>query len=439
MLEGLFSGILITHDVVARRYLGASEWQLALLTMTPNACQLLALVLADRFERVPRPRLFLWAGILGRLILLLAAWVAGPWSFIGILVLQALVQTVVIPALNALYQANYRPEIRGRLFGRAQVFAGVATASAALLAGLTMDRHPDAFRWLYPAAGIAGFASCMVYGAIKIRRTDSAPRPAPERPVPGREDEPEDHLLARLSRPFSRTFLATLRGDPAFRRFEGAMFVYGLGFMCMQPVFAILFVNELDIPDSQAYLAKGVVFAAVPVVALGMAGRMHDRVGLERVATRSYVVLAVFAVAMALVQDATQLVAAFALFGLGMAGVNIAWTMGPIRYAPPGQAARYMGVHVALVGFRALVGHPVGAWVAKATGSSRPTFVLAAFLFGAAALLMMRAERLYKGSRAGAPVAGPGAAAPVAGPGAAAPGVAGLPPVEDRGRVEGDC
>ena len=83
-----------------------------------------------------------------------------------------------------------------------------------------------------------------------------------------------------------------------------------------------------------------------------------------------------------------------ALFGVGWAGVNIAWSLGPINYAPAGVGARYMGVHVALVGIRALIGHPLGAWVASRTGSSRPTFAMAACFFAAATVLMMRAEKL---------------------------------------------
>jgi hypothetical protein len=264
----------------------------------------------------------------------------------------------------------------------------VATAAAALGAGVWLDHDPMAYRWLYPIAGMAGFGSAMVFGRIRLRRSavlPAAPSPAataPSAPVPSRPPSPLWRLLFE---------------DAPFRRFETAMFVYGLGFMCMMPVFARLFVDELHMDYSDASLAKGVVFSAVPVAALSFAGRMHDRLGLERVAIRSYVVLAVFAAGMAVVRTPAQVVAGFALFGLGMAGVNIAWSMGPIKYAPPGEAARYMGVHVALVGIRALIGHPLGASVAAASGSSRPTFAMAAGFFSLATVLMMRAERLAGG------------------------------------------
>jgi MFS family permease len=392
LLEGILAGVIVTNDVVARKTLNASGFQIMLLTMAPSVAQLLALVLARRFEAVEQRRVFFWAGFLGRLSLLAMAFVTRTWPFLGLLLLGAIVQTIVIPAQNTVFQANYKPEIRGRLFGRAQVYGGVAMAAAALGAGLLLDHDPEAYRWLYPVAGVAGFAATQVFGSIRLRRS-----PPPPEPGSARNRAPLWRLLFE---------------DAPFRRFETAMFCYGLGFMCMMPVFALLFVDELHMDYSDASLARGVVFSAVPVVALTFAGRMHDRIGLERLAIRSYVVLALFAASMTVVRSSAQVVAAFGFFGLGMAGVNIAWSMGPIKYAPAGQAARYMGVHVALVGVRALIGYPLGAMVAGHFKSTRPTFAMAAVFFSVATLLMMRAERLNP--RKGDPLPLPAALKPSA-------------------------
>ena len=243
-----------------------------------------------------------------------------------------------------------------------------------------------------------------MYGSIRLRRSG---RPALHAPIEAATHprwSPQELVLG----PFRRAGAAirtTLIEDAGFRRFEVAIFVYGLGFMVMQPVFARLFVDELKMSYMDAALAKGVVFYVVNIVALAAAGRMYDRIGLERLGARATTLLAVFAMALALVQTSTQAVAAFALFGTAMAALNIAWSMGPIHYAPPGQAARYMSIHVALVGLRAIIGHPLGGEVADRAGSSRPAFVLAACLFALATLLMMRAERLVP--RRNAAPAGP--------------------------------
>ena len=402
LLEGILAGVLVTYDVVARKTLGASQFQLVLMTMAPGSSWLLSLLFTHQFVDVDRRRLFLWAGILGRLPLLLVALMSGPWPFLAVLVLHGLVQTALIPAQNSLYQQNYDPIARGRLFGRASVWGGVATAVVALGAGWIMDRRPtaaswltgpEAFRWLYGIAGVAGLGACLVYGSIRLRGSGRIAVRAPLEATHPRRRVPQDLVLDSFGGAW-RAIRETLVKDAGFRRFEVALFVYGLAFMVMQPIFARLFVDELGMDYMDASMAKGVVFYAVNIAAVGAAGKMFDRIGLERLGARSTVLLAVFAAALAWVRTPDEAIAAFAVFGLGMAGINIVWSMGPIVYAPPGMAARYMAVHVALVGLRALIGHPLGGAVAEAFGSSRPAFVLASALFAVATVLMMRAEGL---------------------------------------------
>src|SRR5688572_4013298 len=325
VLEGILAGVLVTYDVVARKTLGASQFQLVILTMAPGSSWLLSLFFANQFQGYDRRSLFLWAGLIGRLPLFAVAWMHGVWPFLAVLVLHGFVQTALIPAQNALYQQNYDAQSRGRLFGRASVWGCAATAVTALGSGLLMDMKPvssdwpdwlgwlvgpDAFRWLYPAAGIAGLGACLVYGSIRLRKSGRSAPHAPIEAAAMRYWPPHEVVLP----PFRRAFEAirtTLIQDAGFRRFEVALFVYGLGFMVMQPVFAVLFVDELHMKYSDASLAKGVVFYVVNVAALAAAGRMYDRLGLERLGARATVLLAVFATAMAFVQTPAQAVAAF--------------------------------------------------------------------------------------------------------------------------------
>ena len=83
--------------------------------------------------------------------------------------------------------------------------------------------------------------------------------------------------------------------DAGFRRFEIGILIYGLGFMCIQPVFARLFDQELHMNYSDASLAKGVVTNLAMIASIGWAGRMLHKIGLERLAMLSYVTLLGFA------------------------------------------------------------------------------------------------------------------------------------------------
>lgn len=402
LLEGVLAGVLVTSDVVARKSLGASQWQIVLLTMAPPTLCLLAVLFSHRIETVERRRFFLFAGVAGRLSLFLVAGVLGPWSFLGVLGIHGLVQALLVPAQNTIYQSNYDRESRGRLFGRASVLGGLTTAVAALGSGVMLDSDSTAYLWIYPLAGLFGFSACLIFGSIRVRRAQR-PGGAEQKAVSGAVPDPSP-AMASAPAAASRdpdggratavgVLRETLIRDVGFRRFETAMFIYGLGFMCMQPVFARLFVDELGMDYSDASLAKGVVFYGVHVAALGYAGRLYDKIGLERLQIWACVALLAFSGTLALVSTPAQAITAFSLYGLGMAGVNIVWTMGPVQFAPPGAANRYMGVHVALVGVRAVIGHVLGGAVAEHFGSARAAFVLAAAFFTIAMPLMARSRR----------------------------------------------
>jgi MFS family permease len=386
ILEGLFAGLIANNDFVMQKSLGATQWQLVLLTMAPNVLYLISPVTAHHAYRIDRFRLFLAAGILGRLVLLALAVLHGPWPYLGLFAMQSLMQSFLIPAQNTLYQQNYTPSVRGRLYGRASMYGTLAQGVAAIVSGFVFDQDKDAYRWLYPIAGAVGLASCIAYGRIRLRRAETASGPAAPPPPPVESGPLGPSLLGILRE--------TLVRDAGFRRFEIGILIYGLGFMCMQPVFARLFDEELHMSYSDASLAKVVITSLAQIASIGWAGRMLHKIGLERLAMLSYVTLLGFAGLMAFAATPTQAVTLFVLYGLGMAGVTIVWMMGPILFAPPGASARYMGVHLALVGVRALIGNSLGGAVAYLAGNSRPTFALAAVFFGSAALLMSRACRL---------------------------------------------
>lgn len=381
VFEGGCNGVFAINDVVARKTFGAGPLLMVLLTMAPSVAQLLALVLAPKMARSDQRRLFLVAGVLGRLSLVAVAAVQDAWGFLAFVVLNSIVQSAVIPAQNAVFQANYAKEFRGRLFGWATALMSALTVVTAYGAGFILDRDPAAYRFIYPAAGVAGFVALMIFGQIRLRRFGNGSVP----PDPAQE-------LAQEARALGAWALARrLRAqDRAFLWFEGAFMLYGLGFMSIQPCLAPFLVDVMRMDYLQASAAKGSIFYLFFVALMPLAGMFHDRVGIERLGAASCVGLAIFTTSLTLVGSKQAVYGAFALYGAAMAGIHVAWTMGPIKYAGARDASAYMGLHVALVGVRGLVGHPLGGIVSVLAGTPRATFAMAAVLFLGAAVWMAR-------------------------------------------------
>ena len=396
--EGVLNGVFAINDVVARKSLGAGPLLLVLLTMAPSASQLFAVALAPRIVRSDLRRFFLIAGLLGRLVLLGVAWVTGPWAFLGVLVVNALVQTAVIPVQNAVYQSNYDPALRGRLFGWATALTGSLTVVAAMTAGRLLDRDPGAYRAIYPVAGLAGCVGLWVFGRIRRRR------------LPGSAIDPALVSAVDVARPLGRGAFTLARDvlgrDRAFLSFEAALMIYGLGFMSLQPCLAPFLVDVMGMDYGQAALAKGAIFYVAMVLATPLAGLLHDRLGLERLATLACAGLACFAATLSMAGSIAVVYVAFAIFGAAMASIHVIWTMGPIKYAGSRDAASYMAVHVTLVGVRGLLGHPLGGTVAVLAGTPRATFLLAALLFATAAFGMGRLDRATRAAAPGPNEAG---------------------------------
>jgi hypothetical protein len=75
-----------------------------------------------------------------------------------------------------------------------------------------------------------------------------------------------------------------------------------------------------------------------------------------------------------------------------MALVNLGWTLGPISFAPPGQARSYTTVHVLFVGIRSAAAPFLGVWLSREIGI-RPVFLVSAALVSLGCLTMLRLSR----------------------------------------------
>ncbi len=181
------------------------------------------------------------------------------------------------------------------------------------------------------------------------------------------------------------TLKETLVKDRGFARYELGFMLYGLGFMAVitaKPIFA---TDALQLSNT-VMLGARALFCAVIILTTAFMGRFMDRVGPARLACFSYAVLASYMLLLTLCQGPITYILSEIVFAAAMSGVLIAWNMGPVTFAPDGDAMRYMGIHVAFVGVRACVGHPIGGILVE--WGPRYVFLLGAVLLVAATLVM---------------------------------------------------
>lgn len=405
LLNNVFTAVVGLAITIARKTLDASDDWITILTTAGPAANLTAIFWANAMEgRAKRP-FILGAAVLGRLSLAFMAFAVEPPLFVLLCCLYFLSEPAFIPAQNALLQANYLPSIRGRVFGGITGVARIAYLVTALAAGWVLDHDGDAYRWMLPVAGVIGTAAYFQYARIRVRRWD-APETVKERGV-------VDAL---------RGFLRILREDREFDRFERNFMLYGIAFMMVMPIHIYLLIDVLEMSYTQVTWCSMILLQVIIVIGSRTAGRLLDRLGPCRLAAIAFAALVGYLGLLACAAVARSVPLAFAgfgMFGIGMAGVNSAWSLGAMRFAGDRDASGYMGAHVACVGVRGLFGPAIGnaiflavegPWLGLPGYGMMTVYVVAAILMAAAAIEMFRQGRRTEGT----PAAGSAAQEPAA-------------------------
>ncbi|MCE9583284.1 MAG: MFS transporter [Planctomycetes bacterium] len=389
MLNNVFGAIIGLAGIVARKGLGAGEIGITILTTAGSAANLTAIFWSHTMEgRAKRP-FIVASALLGRLTLVLMAFATTSPFFIALCVLYYFSEPIFIPAQNAMLQANYSGRIRGHVFGTITGLTKVTYLVAAIGGGLMLRWQPQSYLWMFPSAGVLGTIAYLLYAKIRIRRWDS---PATTTRRAG--------LFGAV-----REFFRILRNDRDFDRFERNFMFYGMAFMIVQPVHVYLLVDELRM-DYLTYTACQLVMVQIVIAFVSRrAGRLLDRVGPTRLASLSFAVLVTYVATLAAAATFHSIPLAFAgffLFGVGMSGVNAAWSLGAMQFAGDRDASAYMGAHVACVGVRGLFGPAIGSVIVLGMGHPRvdlekwgipAVYVLSALLFALGSVSMARLHR----------------------------------------------
>lgn len=390
-------GILSLAGFCLQRSMSAPDWTPQALVVLGQALWILAPAWPRILARVQRNRTFAWIGIFARGPLLLMAFATitplaggqpdqgvGPWwlLFAGLLIAVNL-DAVYTPHRNAMIRANYALTARGRIFGMIQLVSMVASVAGAMAAGRVLDLDPRWARVVFPVGATIAIVGYALMARIRWRYDGPVEVPAQRGLV----------LVWQSMREAVAASVKTLKQDPDFRRFELGFMLYGIGLLAATPLFVTHFAKVFT--TEQWATADRLVLPLTQLVLIGLVGRLSDRIGIVKVAGLSFGLLVPFFLLMAAVATPWQLCAANVLFGACMAGVNVSWSLGPLYFAPRGQAHHYSAVHMACVGVRSVLGPVLGYAMFLAVSFEAALAMAAAFEVAAAAVTFRLARRVH--------------------------------------------
>ncbi len=389
-LNGVLTGALGLAGVVLTERLGATDLQMGIYTALSVVVMLLGIVGSELVEGRDKRPYILTLGLLSRGALFLFLLCYNAWLFIVVGGLFFVLNALLMPAIFSMWQSNISAEARGKLWGLAVIVTTLVMMAAAYGVGKVLDWNPDSFRWLFPVAGVVAMLGIVTLAISPLRGAYKLSR-APQRMT----------LRSTLIAPV-QSFVRLLAEDRKYLNFELVFFLYGLAVMLLFPIIPIYIVEVAEMTYGQASIAT-LVIGQLGVLALPpLWGMLMDRTGPMFLCMVVFAVLALFPLILlvglgtgpgtALTLGVVYL--AHLVFGIGMSGVHVAWSMGPVMFAGSRDASGYSGAHVTITGIRGLIGPMLGA-LGKMYFGFLPVLVVSAALFTVASLGMYLLRRHY--------------------------------------------
>jgi MFS family permease len=403
---GILAGSTLAFLNVYATRLGASAYQLAMLTALPGLVNLgLSLPSARWLEGQSVTRATFTTAIWNRLLLL--PLVALPWllpepvqiwATIAIVLAYSIPGTVIAIAFNAMFADVVPPEWRGQVVGRRNAIMAIVTAAAALLSGQILDRvvFPVNYGYVFALGAVGGSLSTYFLSRVKLE----AREPPPTRVAQPLLDQARPGTL-RFGDAFrpggALRFLLRARGHALLRfsilrtAFAPLLFAY-FAFYTVQyfpsPLFPILWVRELALSDGLISLGSTLFYLCM-LLASVVFSRLTARYGHHQVLVSGALLYSLYPLILSYSRGVAPFLVASALGGAALAWVSGGLVSHLMERAPQDDRPTAMAFHNLALNMGILIGPLMSPILAEWTGL-RMAVLLAGGLRLVGGLLLLR-------------------------------------------------
>ncbi len=373
---GVLSGSTAAFLSVYAARLGASSLQVGLLTAGPAMVNLLfSLPMARTLETRPLIRSAFLSSIwqrLGYLLLIPLAWLFDPqqeiWAILVIVLLMSIPGTVLAIAFNALLADLVPPNWRAVVVGRRNALVAVSMTATSLLCGQLLDRV--AFPLNYQLVFGLGAAGALLssYHLSRLRSPGSQPPARAGRPL-GDVARPFLTRMADSLRPSAGLrFLTRAGGKPLLRLdllrgpfglFLAAYLIFYTFQYVPLPLFPLLYVRGLSLPDSAISLGAALFQATVTIVSLGLVNQ-GARFSHRSILISGALLFGHYPLLLAFARDATLFWVVSFTGGLVWALLGSGLINRLMERVPDDQRPAYMALHNLALNLGILIGSLLG-------------------------------------------------------------------------------
>lgn len=341
--------------------LGASNFQVGLLTSMPGVTGLFLALVAGRFLQSRRD-VVPWYS-LARLLVISCYALTGLFTFIlskeyaviatlAIWAFATLPQTVLAVAFSVVMNAVAGPEGRYALLSRRWAIFGLTSVVMTFFVTRTIDllAFPRNYEIMFFGLSIGGLISFYFSRKIKL------PLQTPPVPVP-----------ASSIFDSARNYFSLIRSEPAFQSFALKKFVYMSAIALSTPILPLFFVREVKATDSQI----GTINMAMTIVMLAgyflwpWASRKY---GGRFVLLATTLGMAFYPALTAATPHVNLIILYAAIAGLFQSGLDLVFFDELMKTVPPQYSATFVSLAQSMQYLSAIVAPLVGTWLADSIG-----------------------------------------------------------------------
>ena len=351
--------------------LGATNFEVGLLTAMPAATGLFFAILVGRFLQSRRQVVPWYSGV--RFLVVLCYALTGLAPFIvpkeylvqAVLLIWAaatLPQTVVSVAFSVVMNAVAGPQHRYDLMSRRWTILGLATAITVAIAGQVLDRlsFPINYQLVFMGLSVGGLLSYAYSSRIELPDVTPPPR------------RPGQSLSQRF-----KGYVSLIRSQPAFVSFTAKRFVYLSGAALAAPLFPLYFVREVHASDAWIGIIN-TAQTAILLVGYPLWSRQWRVRGARFVLLWTTLGLTLYPALTAFTHRVELIVLYAGLAGIFQAGLDLVFFDELMKTVPPEHSATFVSLAQSLQYLSTVASPLVGAFLADHIGLGGGLLVSAA-------------------------------------------------------------
>ncbi|MEO8665545.1 MAG: MFS transporter [Ignavibacteria bacterium] len=401
VFNGLSFGILMLQDVILKKSLLASDFQVTFLIFLTSSAFLFSIYGTELINRSNnQARTIIGMAVISRMFLFLIPFFETPNFFIFCIAAMSYTDSLIKPSWNTVFKHNYTSEKRSVLYSYASSLYTVIVLIVTTLLGYLLDLNYELYKVFYPLAGLFD-----ILAYINLAKMISIGRSIEH----NFHDKFKGVISGKLIKDIIilpvRNLIRIFKENKPFFRFEINFFLYGMAFMIASPAVPIFLVQTLNLDYAPISVAKGLVFYAATILFTPIMGKIHGTGNPTKFCGYLFLALVFYPLLMLsikyfgsdnhLISPEVLLYFTYFFFGVVMSGVTLSWNLSSIYYAPHSEVANYQAVHITLTGVRGSFAPFIGYLILKYI-SIEATFIVSAILFLIAGFMMMKESRKHR-------------------------------------------